>query len=93
LRGAEAKLIAIRSHRAALPDLAIHPDMITLDEVQSTVAVHWTMTGTDTVGLRGHPPTGRSIRIWGSEHFGLRSGRVLTNWVGVAGWEPLPNSA
>ena len=41
------------------------------------------MTGTDTGGLKGRPPTGRSVRAWGVEHLGIRDGRIVSDWLGV----------
>ncbi len=83
LRGADAKLAAIRAHRASCPDLLITLDEVLADDVASTVAARWTITGTDTGGIRGRPPSGRAFRSWGCEHFTLRSGRIVANWVGI----------
>lgn len=81
LRGPEAKLAAIRRHRTSCPDLRIHiDDMIVQDD---RVAVRWTLTGTDTGGVAGRPPTGRSIAAWGVEFLGFRDRRIISDWLGL----------
>src|SRR4051812_31593649 len=68
LRGPEAKLAAIRRYRSSCPDLHIHIDEMIVQG--DRVAVRWTLTGTDTGGLAGRPPTGRSIAAWGVDILG-----------------------
>lgn len=81
LSGPEAKLAAIRRYRGSLPDLHIHIDDMIVDE--DKVAVRWTLTGTDTGGLGGRPPTGRSIITWGVDILGFQDGQIISNWIGT----------
>jgi predicted ester cyclase len=80
-RGGAAKLAAIRGYHTTFPDLRITiDDLITGGD---RVAARWTVTGTDTGGLKGKPPTGRPIRAWGAEHLGIRDGKIVSDWVGA----------
>jgi predicted ester cyclase len=81
LRGGAAKAAAIRGYHATFPDLRISID--DLGTGNDHVAARWTVTGTDTGGLKGRPPTGRSMRGWGVEHLAIRDGRIVSDWIGV----------
>ena len=81
LRGPEAKLAAIRRYRTASPDLHIRVDDLVAQG--DTVAVRWTISGTDTGGLAGRTPTGRSFSAWGVDILGFREGRIISDWIGV----------
>jgi len=81
IRGGAAKLAAIRGYHAAFPDLRISID--DLVAAGDRVAARWTFTGTDTGGLKGKPPTGRSVRAWGVEHLGIHDGKIVSDWVGA----------
>jgi len=81
IRGGAAKVAAIRGYHAAFPDLRISIDDLVIGDDRA--AARWTVTGTDTGGLKGRPPTGRSVRAWGVEHLGIRDGRVVSDWLGV----------
>jgi len=83
LRGGAAKVAVIRGYHTAFPDLAV-----TVDELVAAddhVAVRLTITGTDTGGFRGKPPTGRTIDTWGVEFLCIHDGRIVEDWVG-ANW-------
>ena len=81
LEGAAAKAAAVRAYHEAFPDL-----VLTVDELvagSGGVAARFTVTGTDTGGLRGGPPTGRTIRAWGVDFLRIRDGRITEGWVGA----------
>lgn len=81
IRGGAAKLAAIRGYHASCPDLRISIDDLVIGD--DRIAARWTLTGTDTGGLKGRPATGRSVRSWGVEHLALRDGKIVGDWVGV----------
>ena len=81
IRGGAAKVAAIRGYHAAFPDLRISIDDLVIGDDRA--AARWTVTGTDTGGLKGRPPTGRSVRAWGVEHLGIRDGHIVSDWLGV----------
>ena len=81
LKGAEAKLKAIRGYHQSFPDLqaTIEDVVISADHA----AVRFTVTGTDLGGLRGRPPTGRKVSVWAIDFLGFRDQRIISNWPGV----------
>ncbi|RSN45199.1 hypothetical protein DMC64_20395 [Amycolatopsis sp. WAC 04197] len=81
LSGGAAKLAAIRVYHAAFPDLKVTIDQLVASADQ--VAVRWSVTGTDTGGLRGRPPTGRVITTWGVDFLEFDNGRIIRDWVGT----------
>jgi predicted ester cyclase len=81
MTGGAAKLAVIRGYRDAFPDVHITVDDLIVTPDRG--AARWTLTGTDSGGFHGRPPTGRTITGWGSEYFRFRGGRVLTNWIGA----------
>ncbi|RSN19319.1 hypothetical protein DMC61_39855 [Amycolatopsis sp. WAC 04169] len=81
LTGGAAKLAAIRGYHAAFPDLKVTIDQVVTSASQ--VAVRWTITGTDTGGLRGRPPTGRTVTTWGVDFLEFEDGRIVRDWVGT----------
>lgn len=81
LNGGAAKLAAIRSHHTTFPDLHITIDQLIAAPDQ--VAVRWTITGTDTGGLRGKPPTGKTVSTWGVDFLEFHDGRIIRDWVGT----------
>jgi predicted ester cyclase len=81
LRGPEAKLAAIRRYRTALPDLHVKiEDMVVQDD---QVAVRASMSGTDTGGFAGRPPTGRVLQAWAVDFLGFRDHQIITDWTGA----------
>ena len=81
LRGGAAKATVIRGYHAAFPDLAI-----TVNErvaADDRVAVRLKITGTDTGGFRGKPPSGRKINAWGVEFLRIQDGRIVEDWIGA----------
>lgn len=81
LRGAAAKLAAVRSYHIAFPDL--HVTIEQLVASADRVAARWTITGTDDGGFHGRPPTGRTVTSWGVDFLEFRDGLVIGDWVGV----------
>lgn len=60
---------------SAFPDLRFEED--SLDSTgPNRAAAQWVMLGTNTGSMRGLPPTGRSVRVEGSDFFTLRDGKV-----------------
>jgi predicted ester cyclase len=65
---------------AALPDT--HWELRLIAEQGDDVFVHWLLTGTHTgAPFDGIEATGRSVAIDGMDHFVVRSGRVVSNFV------------
>jgi len=65
---------------AALPDL--HLEIVALVEHDDDVFAHWHLTGTHTgAAMEGIDPTGRPIALDGIDHFVVRDGRVVSNFV------------
>lgn len=80
LRGGAAKVAAIRGYHAAFPDLHVEVEALVVGTDQ--VAARLVLTGTDTGGLRGRPPTGRAVRSWVAEFLTFEEGRIVGDWVG-----------
>lgn len=64
---------------AAIPDF--HMEVVALVEQDEHVFVHWRMTGTHRGPLLGIEATGRPLSIDGMDHFVLRDGAVVSNFV------------
>jgi predicted ester cyclase len=65
---------------AALPDW--HMEVLTIAEQGDDVFVHWKLTGTHSGGtFQGIAPTGKRIALDGMDHFVLRDGAVVSNFV------------
>ncbi len=65
---------------AALPDFHMRVD--SLVEQGDDVFVHWHLTGTHSgAQFQGLAPTGRPIALDGIDHFVLRDGAVISNFV------------
>jgi predicted ester cyclase len=65
---------------AALPDW--HMEVVTIAEQGDDVFVHWKLTGTHSGGtFQGIAPTGRRIALDGMDHFVVRDGVVVSNFV------------
>jgi predicted ester cyclase len=80
LHGAEAMAGYFQVLFAALPDF--HMRIVDVAEAGADVFVHWHMTGTHTgARLEGIEPTGRAIAIDGMDHFVVRDGTVISNFV------------
>jgi steroid delta-isomerase-like uncharacterized protein len=64
---------------AALPDMRIEP--ISIVEQGDDVFAQWHMTGTHTGPVQGIEATGKTIALDGMDHFVLRDGKVVSNFV------------
>ena len=64
---------------AALPDF--HMDVLAIAEQGEDVFVHWHLTGTHLGPLMGVEPTGKKVEIDGMDHFVVRDGVVVSNFV------------
>jgi steroid delta-isomerase-like uncharacterized protein len=64
---------------AALPDF--HMEVVSVVESGDDVFVHWHLTGTHQGPMQGIEPTGKRVEIDGMDHFVIRDGRVLSNFV------------
>ena len=81
LKGAEAKLRAVRSYHQSFPDLQVTIEDLVISADHA--AVRYTVTGTDLGGVRGRPPTGRNVSAWGVDFLGFRDQRIISDWVGA----------
>ena len=66
---------------AAVPDWKIQ--IVGLAEQGDDVFVQWHMTGTHLGALLGVAPTGRALAIDGIDHFVVRDGKIVSNFVVV----------
>ena len=64
---------------AAVPDA--HIEILTLAEQGEDVFVHWKLTGTHQGTFNGIAPTGCAIALDGIDHFVVRDGVVVSNFV------------
>jgi steroid delta-isomerase-like uncharacterized protein len=78
-RGAEEIAAYFESTFAAIPDWRV--EVISLAEQGEDVFVHWHLTGTHGGPLVGIAPTGKPLAIDGMDHFVLRDGKVVSNFV------------
>jgi steroid delta-isomerase-like uncharacterized protein len=67
--------------RAAMPDVHLTID----DEVYAgdRVVHRWHLEGTDTGGLMGMPPTGKTVRFSGITTARMRDGKIVERWANV----------
>jgi steroid delta-isomerase-like uncharacterized protein len=64
---------------AALPDMRI--EVISIVEQGEDVFAHWHLTGTHGGPVQGIEGTGKRIELDGIDHFVLRDGKVVSNFV------------
>jgi predicted ester cyclase len=65
---------------AAMPDW--HMEVVKIAEHGDDVFVHWHLTGTHSGGpFQGIEPTDKTVALDGMDHFVLRDGRVVSNFV------------
>ncbi len=80
VHGADGMAAYFEDLFAALPDLRMR--VVALAENGEDVFVRWHMTGTHTgEPFEGLEATGRALAIDGMDHFVLRDGRVVSNFV------------
>lgn len=79
-RGADEIAAYFEGVFAALPDF--HMEVVNIAEQNDDVYVHWKLSGTHTgAAFQGIDATGRRIEIDGIDHFILRDGTVVSNFV------------
>ena len=79
-RGADEIAAYFEGVFAAMPDF--HMEVVNVAEQNEDVYVHWHMTGTHTgAPWSGIAPTGKRIEMDGIDHFVMRDGRVVSNFV------------
>ena len=64
---------------AAMPDW--HMEVVSTAADGDDVLVHWHLTGTHTGPLLGIEPTGKALAVDGMDHFVVRDGKVVSNFV------------
>jgi steroid delta-isomerase-like uncharacterized protein len=80
-RGAEEIGAYFEDTFAALPDW--HIEVVAVAAEGDDVLVRWHLTGTHAGTLLGVEPTGKSLAIDGIDHFVVRGGKVVSNFVVV----------
>jgi steroid delta-isomerase-like uncharacterized protein len=78
-RGAEEIAAYFQDAFDALPDWNM--EVVTIAAQGDDVFVHWHLTGTHTGPILGIAPTGKALAIDGMDHFVLRDGKVVSNFV------------
>ena len=77
-KGREAIKARFAMQRKSFPDLKFtFDDMIAEGD---RVVWRWTMTGTDTGGFMGKPPTGKPFRITGVNIQRIANGQIAEHW-------------
>jgi steroid delta-isomerase-like uncharacterized protein len=71
----------VSTFRRAMPDVVLTIE----DEVYAgdMVAHRWTLTGTDTGGFMGRPPTGKRVTFGGTTLARMRDGKIVERWTNV----------
>ena len=64
---------------AALPDMRI--EVISIAEQDDAVFARWRLTGTHSGPVQGIEATGKPITLDGMDHFVLRDGKIVSNFV------------
>lgn len=78
-RGAREIAAYFKEVFAAMPDF--HMDMTAIAAEGEDVFVHWRLTGTHEGPLLGIAPTHKTVAIDGMDHFVIRDGKVISNFV------------
>jgi len=78
-RGAEEIAAYFEDAFAAIPDWNM--EVVALVEQGEDVLVQWHLTGTHEGPLLGIEPTGKRLTIDGMDHFVVRDGKVVSNFV------------
>jgi steroid delta-isomerase-like uncharacterized protein len=64
---------------AAVPDW--HMEVVAIAAQGDDVFVHWHLTGTHSGPLLGIEPTGKPLAVDGMDHFVVRDGKIVSNFV------------
>jgi len=78
-RGADEIARHFEDAFAAVPDMRI--EVISIAEQGDDVFAHWRLTGTHLGALQGIEATGKPVAIDGIDHFVVRDGNVVSNFV------------
>jgi steroid delta-isomerase-like uncharacterized protein len=78
-RGPEEIAAYFEDAFAAIPDF--HMEIVSLVEQGEDIFVQWRLTGTHRGPLQGIAATGKSLAIDGIDHFVIRDGVVVSNFV------------
>ena len=80
-KGSASFRAIVSTFRRAMPDVALTIE----DEVYAAdmVAHRWSLTGTDTGGFLGRPPTGQRVTFTGTTLARMRDGKIVERWANV----------
>ena len=78
-RGAQEIADYFEDAFAAIPDW--HMEVLAVAEQGEDVFVHWHLTGTHKGPLMGIEPTSKRLAVDGMDHFVMRDGKIVSNFV------------
>jgi predicted ester cyclase len=58
-----------------------HMELLAIVEQGEDVFAHWHLTGTHTALIQGIEPTGKPVSVDGMDHFVIRDGKIVSNFV------------
>jgi steroid delta-isomerase-like uncharacterized protein len=80
-RGSASFRQIVSMFRAAMPDIRLD---ITDEIYADNKVVHrWTLTGTDTGGVMGMPPSGKQLTFSGTTIVRMEEGKIVERWANV----------
>jgi steroid delta-isomerase-like uncharacterized protein len=77
--GAEELASYFKESLAAISDW--HMELLAVVEQGEDVFVQWHLTGTHTGLIQGIEPTGKTVAVDGMDHFVIRDGKIVSNFV------------
>jgi steroid delta-isomerase-like uncharacterized protein len=80
-RGSASFRQVVNMFRSAMPD--IHLNLGDEVYVGDKVVHRWSMTGTDTGGVMGMPPSGKALKFTGITIVRMRDGKIVERWANV----------
>lgn len=78
-RGIDEIVAYFEEALAAISNWRMEP--LALAEQGDDVFLHWHLTGTHSGAIQGIEPTGRQVAIDGMDHFVIRGGKIVSNFV------------
>ena len=80
-KGSASFRAIVSMFRAAMPDIHLTID----DEIYAgdKVVHRWTLTGTDTGGVMGNPPSGKELTFTGITTVRMKNGKIVERWANV----------
>jgi steroid delta-isomerase-like uncharacterized protein len=80
-KGSASFRAIVSMFRSAMPDIQLTID----DEVYAgdKVVHRWTLTGTDTGGVMGMPPSGKKLTFTGTTIVRMDDGKIVERWANV----------